>query len=125
MKFQESYGLRRSNWNWSQIVKGVIAEHINQIQSQGNEHDLDVSHVEIIWHTFVKVMGIHDLQEIPQCNDIEHPHVKTILFMYSLESFLFKKINLSSRERDLSVVKNLGPYAVALTRTINNVQKHR
>ena len=70
-------------------------------------------------------MGIHDLQKKPECNDIEHPHVKTILFMYSLESFLFKKINLSSRERDLSVIKNLGPYAVALTRTINNVQKNR
>ena len=70
-------------------------------------------------------MGIDDLKEKPVCDDIEHPHVKTILYMYSLESFLFKRINLTSRERDVSVLKNLGPLAVALTRIINNVQKNR
>ena len=58
-------------------------------------------------------------------DDPEHAHVKAVLILYSLESFLFKRLNECSREQDSSVLKTLGPYAVALTYVINNIQQER
>ena len=45
--------------------------------------------------------------------------------MYSLESFLFHRLNLGSREQDTSIILTLGPFAVALSKVINNIQKNR
>ena len=51
--------------------------------------------------------------------------MKVILIFYSLESFFFKKLNRSSRDKDTTVIATLGPFAVALNRVINNVQSKR
>ena len=51
--------------------------------------------------------------------------MKTILFMYSLECFLFKRMNRASRDKDSSAIKTLGPYAVAISKIINSVQQKR
>ena len=56
---------------------------------------------------------------------VEHKDVKAILLIYSLESFLFKRLNESSREQDTSAISTLGPFAVALTEIINNIQSKR
>jgi len=69
--------------------------------------------------------GIKDFDESLETTDPEHPHVKTALFIYSLNSFLFDRINKGSREKNLSIVKSLGPYAVLLTRIIDNIGKYR
>ena len=55
----------------------------------------------------------------------EHPDVKAVLLMYSLDCFLFQRLNKISREKDSSAVETLGPYAVALTKIINCVQQKR
>ena len=80
---------------------------------------MDPEHVNLIWYTYLKAAGIHDLSEVPNTSDPEHPHVKAILFIYSLDSFLFDRLNQSQRDQDSSVVQTLGPLAVALTRRIN------
>jgi hypothetical protein len=77
--------------------------------------------VELIWHTFLKVSGIENLSQVPNTSDPEHPHVKAILFIYSMESFLFKRLNEVSRKKDGASIENIGPYAVALTMVINEV----
>jgi hypothetical protein len=41
---------------------------------------------------------------------------KSILFMYSMETFLPYNLNKAERERDASKVKSLGPFAFALER---------
>jgi hypothetical protein len=61
-------------------------------------------HVELIWHSFLKVAGIKNLKSMPNTSDPEHTDVKTILFMYSLECFLFKRMNKASREKDSSSI---------------------
>lgn len=45
--------------------------------------------------------------------------------MYSLESFLFSRINESSREQDTTAIESLGPFAVALTTIINKIESKR
>jgi hypothetical protein len=62
---------------------------------------------------------------VPVTNDPEHEDVKAILFLYSLESFLYPRLNKISIEKDLSSIETLGPFAVALTRIIDRVQRLR
>jgi hypothetical protein len=81
--------------------------------------NVDTYHIKIIWLTLLKVAKIDDLSKSPQTVDPDHKDVKTILFIYSIESFLYDKINKISRDNDVSSIKNLGPFAVALTRIIN------
>ena len=84
-----------------------------------NANDMmDQTHVNLIWDTFVNSVGITDLGQIPNTSNPEHPHVKAILYMYSLDSFLFDRLNQSSRDQDSSAVRTLGPFAVALTKII-------
>lgn len=59
---------------------------------------------------------------MPVLKDPEHPHVKAVLILYSLESFLFKRLNECSREQDTSIIETLGPFAVGLTFVINEIQ---
>ena len=79
----------------------------------------------MIWKTLIQIAGIDKLNVVPNTSDPEHVHVKTILFIYSLESFLFKKLNLASRQKDSSVIATLGPFAVAISKIIDQVQKNR
>jgi hypothetical protein len=79
----------------------------------------------VIWHTLLKVAKIEDLSKVPDLSDPDNIDVKTILFIYSMESFLYTRINKASRDYDASSIKNLGPFAVALTRIINRSQRKR
>ena len=81
--------------------------------------------MELIWLSFLKVCGIRDLRRIPQIEDPEHPHVKTIIFLYTMESFVFVRLNQISRQKDPSCIETLGPYAVALTKVINTIEQKR
>ena len=50
-------------------------------------------------------------------NDLEDPNspaVKVILYIYTLETFIYKALNRASRTKDLSKSETLGPYALAL-----------
>jgi hypothetical protein len=75
--------------------------------------------------SFLKVSGIDDLSEVPNTSDPEHSHVKAILLIYSMESFLFQRLNEACRNKDAFSIKTLGPYATALTMVINEVQYKR
>ena len=54
-------------------------------------------------------------------DDPEHSDVKAIMFMYSLDCFLFGRLNKISRDKDSSAIETLGPFAVALTKIIDSV----
>jgi len=69
----------------------------------------------------LKLSGVENFDRKPILTDPESIDVKVILIFYSLESFLFKKLNRSSREKDTSVISTVGPFAVALNKVINHV----
>ena len=73
----------------------------------------------------LKFGGIVDVDKQPDLQDPESEDVKLVLTMYSLESFLFRRLNESSRQQETYVIDNLGPYAVALTKVIDNIQRKR
>ena len=87
-------GLR--NWTWKTIIDGIIAEHLKSNHSSSSNGEIDDQNIRLMWNMFVKLSGVDDLNQVPQLNDPEHCDVKAILLMYSLESFLFKRLNESS-----------------------------
>ena len=113
------YGLR--NWTWESIINGVIKEHLRYLNDEGNESYGDPKYIPLIWKMVMKLSGIEDLKRVPKLTDAESVDVKVILMMYSLESFLFRRLNQSSRAQDTDVISTLGPFAVALTKIINHV----
>ena len=55
----------------------------------------------------------------------KHPHVKAAMHLYSIESFIYKRVNKISRDKDISSILNLGPFAVLLNRIIDQAQQNR
>ena len=47
-------------------------------------------------------------------SDPEHPFVMTLIYVYSMESFIFREINKASRDKDISKIKFYGAFASAL-----------
>ena len=118
-KYMLIYGLR--DWTWRVIIDGVVCE--NMIYLGGSEKSsIDVRHIRLLWYTFLEVAGIDDLDRVPKIGNPNGPDIKAAMYMYSMESFLYKRINLIQREKVEQSILTLGPYAVALTKIISNAQ---
>ena len=44
----------------------------------------------------------------------DHEFVKTIVYIYTMESFIYSEMNKASRAKDMTKIKFYGPYASAL-----------
>ena len=51
--------------------------------------------------------------------------VKTLIYIYSMESFLFKEMNQASRSKDTTKIEYYGPLACALAYIIHNGNANR
>ena len=47
-------------------------------------------------------------------SDPKHHFVKTLLYIYTMQSFIFTEMNKASREKDFSKIRLYGPLASAL-----------
>lgn len=47
-------------------------------------------------------------------SDSSHLFVQTLLYIYSMQSFIFSGMNKASREKDVSKIEEYGPLASAL-----------
>ena len=126
MSFQwlaQNYIIKKSlrNWTWLAIIQGIIDENLKVIELQDEVGDLDATHVSLLWHTLLEVAGVSNLDRVPLLKHPKHNDVKAVMIMYSLDSFLFERLNKCSRDKDNSVIATLGPYAVALTTVINGI----
>ena len=74
----------------------------------------------MLWFTFLEVAGIKNLDCVPNLRDDCSPDVKVAMYMYSMESFLYKRINKVSIDRFSPSIKNLGPFSVLISRIIEN-----
>ena len=79
----------------------------------------DEKQSKLVWLTFLQSAGITDLDKVPRLSDPRHKDVKAILFIYSMETFLYSRLNQIQRTKDTSSILTLGPFAVALTRIID------
>jgi hypothetical protein len=109
-KYIMLYGLR--GWTWRLIIDGIISENMLE------EKKVDVRHIRLLWYTFLDVVGIKDLDSVPDIRDPEGQDTKAAMYMYSMESFLYKRINKVLREKDNQSIKTLGPYAALISRVI-------
>ena len=64
------------------------------------------------------MVGIQNLDSVPNIEYPEGPDTKAAMYMYSMESFLYIRINKVLREKDNGSVKTLGPYAALISRVI-------
>ena len=58
-------------------------------------------------------------------SDPNHPVVKCIMYIYSMQSFIFEELNRVCREKDKSKIKFYGAFAAALSFIINCANGNR
>lgn len=105
------------------VLNGIIIEHERFLKNQGSIKN-ESKQVELIWVTLFRVLDI-DLDKVPETRNPKHKDVKTCLLVYSMESFLYKRINQISRDKDITAIESLGPFAVVLGRIIQYAQRNR
>ena len=75
-----------------------------------------------------------NLEEFINCNvpidkkwlsDPDHPLTALILYIWTMESSIYSRLNEVQRENDTSYSPMLGPYAFLLTHILNNAMKYR
>lgn len=52
-------------------------------------------------------------------SDSKHEFVKVLVYIYSMESFIFREMSKASRAQDNAKIKYYGPYALALSYIIH------
>ena len=115
-KYTALFGLR--SWNWQRIIDGIIEEHLAVLQDDSSlNKKVDKNQIKLLWLTFLEIAGIENLREVPNTRE-SSSDVKVAMYMYSMESFLYKRINKVSIDRFTPSVKNLGPFSVLISRTI-------
>ena len=57
--------------------------------------------------------------------DYNHSVTKSLIYMHSMQTFLFSELKRASFEKDESRIPSLGPYAAALSFIICNAHKSR
>ena len=57
--------------------------------------------------------------------DPNHTVVKHLIYIYSMESFIYRDLNRVCREKDKSMIKFYGAYAAALSFIINIANSNR
>lgn len=119
-KYISSYGLR--NWTWNVIVGGIIKENILALHSE-SDYNVDPKMIKLLWKTFLEIADVNDLNRIPNTNDFEGPDVKAAMYMYSMESFLYKRINRVAIDKNYQSVKSLGPFSVLISKIIEKSRK--
>ena len=58
-------------------------------------------------------------------SDCDHPITKHIIYLYSMESFIYADLNKASREKDSSKIQYYGAFAAALSCIIHFANKNR
>lgn len=110
------YGLRK--WTWRVIIEGIISENMRECQSNCKDSQVNIEQIWLVWYTFLKVAGIYHLDSAPNIKNANGPDTKAALFMYSMECFLFRRLNKVVREKNLESIITLGPYAALISRII-------
>ena len=58
-------------------------------------------------------------------SDPKHPITRHILYIYTMDSFVYGELNRATRDKDVSKIKYYGAYAAALSFIIYKANKNR
>ena len=58
-------------------------------------------------------------------SDPSHKIVQLILYIYSMQSFIYEELNRATRDKDKSKIKFYGPFAAALSFILYSATKNR
>lgn len=63
----------------------------------------------------VKGINIKKPLDFKMLSDPNNHFVQTIIYIYSMQSFIFREINKTTRNKDVEKIKYYGPFAAALS----------
>ena len=58
-------------------------------------------------------------------SDPDHPITRHLLYIYSMETFIYADMNLACREKDTSMIRFYGAYAAALSYIIYHANQNK
>lgn len=114
-----------------QILLGIMKAQINQFSSEEYSNvvyfdDIIKSNCQIwkrIFSLSSKSVKINQPLTLKILGNPKNEFVKTIIYIYSMESFVFKEMNKASRNKDTSQIEFYGPFASALSFIIHSGNK--
>lgn len=68
--------------------------------------------MDLMWK-LLKLTGDIEIDEY-MLSDANHDVTKAIMYLYSMETFIYTAVNRASRTQDETKIRTLGPYAVLL-----------
>ena len=74
---------------------------------------------------FLKFGGVLDDNKLPVTDKPDHNDVILLLTLWTSETFIFSRVNESTRLKQTECIANLGPFAVAISKLIDDVQRNR
>ena len=104
-------------------MNGIKTENINQalnpkFEMSKKEKKTLEDLIEETWNAISILADLTSHGNQPDeyvLSNSDHIVTKTIIYIYSMESFVYKKVNESSRNQDKTKISTLGPFAVLLT----------
>ena len=76
------------------------------------------------WDAIVKIgtqnFDLNEPLTLEILYDPDHWVTQTLVYIHSMETFIYKDLKKASLEKDITKVKTLGPYASVMGRIINN-----
>jgi len=81
-----------------------------------------------IWKRIFKINIVADFSAPLTANLLHDPYVKIVenlLYIYSMETFVYSLLNVSSRNKDSSKIETLGPLSLALASVVAGAESYR
>ena len=127
---ENDYGLP----SWKSVLEGIQIEEIHQIARNfpdiKEEDKLDMMLMRCkFWEALIRLMYLpFEIEEVLFIENLKYPLnyvVKSIMKIFSLETWLYSAVNKASRERDRSKIETLGPVACILSHALLLAAKSR
>ena len=105
-----------------QILYGIILAQVDQLKSEGNSNfRCSLPYTQMWKKVFAMVQGIEMNEPLTPkiLSDPSHKLVQTLVYIYSMQTFIFSEMNKASRTKDIHKIKFYGPLASALSMIIH------
>ena len=127
---ENDYGLP----SWKSVLEGIQIEEIHQVLKSFPDLNED-DKIEMMlqrcnfWEALIRLLYLPlDVEEVIFIENLKYPLnyvVKSIMKIFSLETWLYGAVNTASRERDKSKIETLGPVACVLSHALLLASKNR